>query len=334
VKIVRTLALTVGAAAALAGGIALAQPQPQPQPPQLQGRPGPGRPPTIVGPDGRVQGMPGGRPGRPAFPPGFQPPGRPGAPPGIPGRPGSGPGRAPFPPGTNPPRPHRPPVEPEEEHEHECPGHGPDDSPPPVNLWHGLIGVNNERAQQGDFLSRLLFRYENPKDPCDAKNEPPPYTASLLNFGILAFIVYRFGKKPLAEGLAKRKQTITAEIDAATKLKSDAEARLDEYEDKLENIEGKLEEVRAEYAAQAEIEKTHLLAEAEERRVRMRRDAEFRIEQELKTVREELLREAVIAATAAADALVVRQISSADQDRMARDFLAAIGPALSTGARS
>jgi F-type H+-transporting ATPase subunit b len=213
------------------------------------------------------------------------------------------------------PRPHEPE---EEEHASEhCPGHGPEDPPPPINVWHGMLMVNNERALQPGFINQLLFRYDNPKDRCDPRNEPPPYMASLLNFAVLAFVLARYGRKPLAEALLKRKQSIMAEIDTATRLKEDAEARLEDYEDKLENIEDKLSEVRAEYAAQAEIEKQHILADAEERRVRMRRDAEFRIEQERKTARDELLREAVVNATAAAEALIKKQMSAGDQDKMA-----------------
>src|SRR5262249_26430613 len=150
----------------------------------------------------------------------------------------------------------------------------------------------------------------------------------VLNFGVLAFILYRYGRKPLAEALVKRKQSIMAEIDTATKLKDDAEARLEEYEEKLENIEAKLEEGRAGYAAQAEIEKKHILAEAEERRVRMRRDAEFRIDQELKTARAELLREAVVNAVAAAEELIAKQVQPRDLDKMADDYLRSIGPSL------
>ena len=332
----RSVALALALAFPLAGGIALAQQPPppvQPTPRPFQGLPG-GHPP-VPG-----MGGPQGGPGQP----GMQPLPRPAmGPDGRPLRPG--PGQRPggpngLPPGFNP-RP-RPPVheEPDEPHaagahgggEHECAGHGPEDPPPPPNLWHGLITVNNEAVVKGGFLNRLLFRYENPKDPCDPLNEPPPLAASLINFGVLAFILYRFGRKPLAEALVKRKQSIMAEIDTATKIKDDAEARLEDYEDKLENMEGKLEEVRAEYAVQAEVEKKHLLAEAEERRMRMRRDAQFRVEQELKTARAELLREAVVNAVAAAEELMIKQVTANDLDKMANDYLKAIGPSLS-GAR-
>jgi F-type H+-transporting ATPase subunit b len=336
----RLLGLAVAAAVSLAGALALGQQPPPGQPPGMQVPPGqmqrpgfpsghpslPGMPgqqqrggPIMLGPDGRPVQSP--RPGRP---------GHPGAP-GGPGGPGTRPGAPPH------ARPHAPASheEAEEEHgEHECPGHGPDDAPPRLNYWHGMLMVNNELAQKPGFLNQLLFRYEDPHHPCDPRNEPPPYLASLLNFGVLAFILFRFGRKPLGEALVARKQAIMAEIDTATRLKEDAEARLDDYEEKIENIEAKLEEVRAQYAAEAEIEKKHILAEAEERRTRMRRDAEFRVEQERKAVREELLREAVVNATLAAEALIAKQVSTADQDRMATQYLSSIGAALSPKPRT
>jgi F-type H+-transporting ATPase subunit b len=203
-----------------------------------------------------------------------------------------------------------------------------------MNWWKGILMVNNEAAEKGGFVNELLFRYENPKDPCDHKNLPPPFLASLLNFGVLAFVLYRFGKKPLAEALVARKKTIMAEIDQATKLKEDAEDRLEEYEEKLENIEAKLEEVRADYRAQAEVEKKHILAEAEERRARMRRDAEFRIDQEMKAMRDELLREAVANAVVAAEELIAKNVTATDNDKMAADYLKSVGAALAAGGRS
>ena len=312
-----TLALAFVAAASLAGGLALAQPQPaQPLPIQI-----PGHPPMPGAPGGGRQPFPlrPNRPGAPGFPGGF-----PGA---HPGRPGMPPPR---------PRPH-PVVHEEEAHgggggEHECPGHGPEDPPPPINLWHGLLGVNNDKAGPGaSTLDHLLWRYENPKDHCDPRNEPPPYTASIINFAIMVLLLFRFGQKPLEDSLAKRKQTIMADIDTATKLLEDAEDRLADYEDKLDNIEDKRAEMLAEYAAQAEVEKKHILADAEERRARMKRDAELRVEQELKAAQEELLHEAIVAATAAAEALVQKQISRADHDKMAADYLKSVGSALSAG---
>lgn len=340
-KASRALGLALGVTL-LAGGAALAQQPGQPPPgqpgnpaqpgqpiqilprqmpgarPGQPGQPGqPGRP--IIGPDGKPIPMP---PGGRALPPGARP--------GTPGMPGArpGPGGRPLPPGFNPRRPAAAPEPEETKHAEECPGHGHDDPPPAPNWWRGILMVDNERAESPSFINKLFFRYENHKDPCDPKNQPPPVLASVLNFGLLAWVLYRYGRKPLAEALLKRKQSIMAEIDTATKLKEDAEARLHDYEDKLERLEETLAELRAEYAAQSADEKKHVLAEAEERRARMRRDAEFRIEQESKAARARLLDEAVAGAVTAAEELLAKRVSSNDLDRLADDYLASVGSAV------
>jgi F-type H+-transporting ATPase subunit b len=317
--------LAAGLAALVVSGAALAQNPPTPPPgrgaptqPRPGIQPGPGGRPVIIGPDGRPMPAPGGR-GMPV--PGGRNP-----------VPGGRPGGRPLPPGFNPRGATPPPAAHHEEEaaHHECPGHGHADPPPHVNWWQGLLMVDNERAEAPGFVNKLLFRYENHKNPCDPKNMPPPFLASVLNFGLFAFVIYRFGKKPLGDALVKRKQTIMAEIDTATKLKEDAEGRLQGYEEKLENLEETLTAMRAEHAAQAEAEKKHLLSEAEERRVRMRRDAEFRIEQELKAARAVLLEEAVEGAVAAAREVLAKRTTPADLDRMAEDYLGSVGAAIAS----
>lgn len=256
-----------------------------------------------------MPGMPGGRPGA-----------------GMPGRPGGFPGNA---------RAVQPaPAHAEEEHGGghggHCPGHGPEDAPhfDQINWWHGMIGVDNAKAQSANAFDKLLWRYHNPTDPCDEKNEGTPLFAALLNLAVLGYIVYHFGRKPIGEALVKRKQDIMAEIETASRLESEAKKRLTEYEDKFEQISETLVALKAEYAAQAEVEKKHIVTEAEERRTRMRRDAEFRVEQELRAARIALMQEAVASATAAAEEIIRKRTAQADIDRMSEEYLASLRTAL------
>jgi len=332
---IRSLAAAMGLGAALVAGAALAQQPARPTPPPGAVAPGqPGQPvqirkidPSELPPQFRQPGGPAA-PGGPIAPGGLRPP--------FPGmRPNPGGPPQGLPPGFNPRRPTPAPVAHHEEAEEEghgehewCPGHGASDPPPAPNWWRGILMVNNELAKSPSFVNQLLFRYENKKDPCDKDNAPPPFLATVINFGVLAFVLYKFGRKPLAEALVKRKTTIMAEIEAATKLREDAERRLAEYEDKFERIEETLGELRAELAAQSEQEKKHILAEAEERRARMIRDAEFRIEQEGKTARAELLQQAIAGAAIAAEELLVKKVGPSDLERMAEDYLKAVGTAI------
>jgi F-type H+-transporting ATPase subunit b len=75
----------------------------------------------------------------------------------------------------------------------------------------------------------------------------------------------------------------------------------------------------------AEGERERIVAEAEAKAARMRKDAEFLALQELKQVRQELWREAVEAAVLAAHELLTTGITTADQERLAEEYLATLG---------
>lgn len=245
------------------------------------------------------------------------------------------PGRPPMPGVGRPPPPVHAVVH-EEEHAGgghgggHCPGHGPEDAPhfDQINWWHGMIGVDNAKSQSPNAVDKLLWRYHNANDPCDPKNEEVPLFAAIFNLAILGFIVYRFGRKPIGEALVKRKQDIMAAIENASRLEREAKARLDELQGKFDRIQETLKVLKAEYAAQAEIEKKHIVSEAEERRARMRRDAEFRVEQELRATRIALMQEAVANATAAAEDIIRKRAAQADVDRMSEEYLASLRSAL------
>lgn len=334
-------ALALGTALATGTALAQAQPQPAPQaaPPGAQAQPGaPGQPPVRVQridpsqlPPSLQQPGANQRPRMPMGGHGGVPPGMQGVPriPGIPGLGSSAGGlkpgmRVPMPPG-------HPAVEEEDEGEGHAEEHGHNEPPAPPNWWQGLLMVDNERAQSPSFVNKLLFRYENPKNAHDPKNQPPPFLASVLNFGIFAFILYRFGRKPLSDALVKRKTGIMAEIDLATSLYDDALRRLEEYKQRFSHMEETTAELQRDYAAQAEREKTAILAEAEARRARMRRDAEFLIEQELKGAQSMLLKEAVEGAVSAAESLITAKVGPSDLDHLAEDYLGIVGATLRPG---
>lgn len=178
--------------------------------------------------------------------------------------------------------------------------------PPPINWWHGLLG---EKANEPPSI---LWR-----EP----GEPAPFLASLLNFGILVLIVNRYGKRALADALVKRKETITREIDEATRLRKAAEDRLSQYEAKLAKISDELERVHREFREQGERDKERIIQEAKERRERMRKDTEIVLAQEAKQMQKELLAEIVAQATRTATEILSKNTTLGDHDRFAEAFL-------------
>jgi len=213
--------------------------------------------------------------------------------------------------------------------EKECDGNF--DHPRPINWYQGILGVNNEKATKGSGVEKLLYRYHNDKDDCDERNQDPPFLAQFFNFAILAFLLVRFGKKPIMDGLAQRKKSIMGDVEAAEALRADAEKRLKSYERQFSNISDHRAELEDEYRAQSQNEQKRILAEADEKRARMIKDAELRVEQELRQAQGELLREAIDQAVTAAEELLKKKMEPKDLDRLADDYLTGLGAALSKG---
>jgi F-type H+-transporting ATPase subunit b len=195
------------------------------------------------------------------------------------------------------------------EHEHHVPSF--DD----INWYYGVLG------EKDGVEPSLLYR---------PKGMPVPFGAMLFNSAVLFYLLVRFGRKPVADGLRARKANILRGMEEAEKMRAEAERSLAEYEQKLAQIEQEITRVRDEMRAAGETERKRILAEANERRSRMERDARILIEQELKAARELLLGETVKIAVRAAEATLLAKITSQDHTRLAEEHLSGVKSAAGT----
>jgi F-type H+-transporting ATPase subunit b len=188
--------------------------------------------------------------------------------------------------------------------------HTVDHGPGEFNLFHGVLGEKEGLAE-----GNLLFR---------PKGTPPPFGAWLVNFAILAYFVGRFSARPVGDALKKRKAGIMHGIEEASRMKEDAADRLAGYEDKLQHVDDEIERVKREMQEAGEAERVRILQEAHEKRERMERDTRLLIEQELKAAREILLRETIAGAVRSASVTLEKQLTPADHDRLAKEYLEAL----------
>jgi len=157
-----------------------------------------------------------------------------------------------------------------------------------------------------------------------SNHEQPAYGAMLLNFAILMILYYWLGKAPIAAALKNRRASVAKEIEEAKRMRDEAEARAVKYQEKLQNLEAEVREMRESLKAAGEADRDRIVREAEEKAVRMEKDAKFLVEQESKQIRAELTRSAVEMALAAAEELLKKRITPADQERLAEDYLSQI----------
>lgn len=178
-----------------------------------------------------------------------------------------------------------------------------------VNWFYGFLG--EKEGVEPDLLWRPT-------------GMPVPFGALALNAAILYFLLFKYGKKPIDAALRQRKLGIMKGIDDAAKMKAAAEARLAEYQKKLDDIDSEVARIRREMKESGEAESARILSEAKERRARMERDAHTLIDQELKAARESLLRDTVRAAVKSAEATLKAKIGDDDQQRLADEYLTSI----------
>ena len=156
----------------------------------------------------------------------------------------------------------------------------------------------------------------------DPEGRPqPPLLASVINFllllGILAFVV----RKSINPALADRRAAIEAEIGEAQRLRAEAEALHREYTERLEKMESEFAELRVEFQRAGETEYQCIIEEANRRAERMGQDGQFAIQQEMKQLRDDLMRQAVESASTSAEKAVRAQISPTDQGKLADEYL-------------
>lgn len=186
-----------------------------------------------------------------------------------------------------------------------------------VNWFHGFVG-----EQQGPLFE--LFGGEPGDEPnffFRRVGEPVPLGASVINTGLLFYVLYRLFGRDIAEGLRRRKRDLMHGIEEAERMRREAEGRLSDYETKLDRIDQEMDQAKQQMRELGQVERERVLAEARERRERMERDAKLLVDQELKVAHELLFRETVRGALRSAEESIVKTLGPADHERIAEEYL-------------
>ena len=110
-------------------------------------------------------------------------------------------------------------------------------------------------------------------------------------------------------------------IDEAQKLLDEAKERAKKYQGALKEVEADAATAKAGLISSGKGEVERLLAEAQEKAERMKRDAERLVEQERKAVHQSLIEETIELATREATQLLQKAVTADDHARLAQDLL-------------
>jgi F-type H+-transporting ATPase subunit b len=151
--------------------------------------------------------------------------------------------------------------------------------------------------------------------------------AQLANFGVLVFILIKFGGPAVSKALTARHQQLKADLAAAAEAKTAAEKRLAVQEQRLASLEQEIAGMRAGIKQEAEAEKARLIELAEERARRIQEETKFLLDQQVKQAEADLRREAALMAVDMAEQMVRRSFDANDQKRLVDGFVGDVSDA-------
>ena len=157
------------------------------------------------------------------------------------------------------------------------------------------------------------------------------FLGTLINFGVLLLIIGWVIRKKGNPALAARRAQVEKELAEAQRLRAEAEARHMATATRLEKLDEEILQIRADMIKAGEAERDRIVAQAEEKAARMRKDTSFFIEQQMKQLRKELTQQAATAAVAAAQELLREGTNEADQDQLAEAYLARLDEVVQEG---
>ncbi len=150
------------------------------------------------------------------------------------------------------------------------------------------------------------------------------FAFQLINFGILLFVLIKFGGKAVNQTLRTRHEQLKSDLAEAATLRADAETRLREQDKRLANLEHEIAALRASMRQEAEHEKSRLVAAAEERARRVKDETAFLLQQQIKEAELRFRREVSEAALKIAEDTLRRSVNPEDERRLASSFVTGI----------
>ena len=161
----------------------------------------------------------------------------------------------------------------------------------------------------------------------EARIEPMKLALQFLNFGVLVFILVKFGGAAINKSLRARHEQLKSDMEEAARLRATAELRFKEQEKRLGNLESELEQMRQSILKEAEHEKARIIAAAEEKAKRIQEETRFQLDQQVKDAELRFRAEVAQAALKIADELLRRSVTAGDEQRLNQTFVSELATA-------
>jgi len=143
----------------------------------------------------------------------------------------------------------------------------------------------------------------------------------LLNFTLLAAILFRLLKKPISGFFTTRRSDIQVMLTELEQKKLEAEKATADYKAKMDTLEADTRKIVDELVAEGEIERQKIIEAAHRQAEYIKEQAHVAVQQEIKAAKEALREEMGELSVTTAEELIRKHLGPEDQDRLTRDFM-------------
>ena len=150
------------------------------------------------------------------------------------------------------------------------------------------------------------------------------YLWKIINFGILFFVLYKFGKKPLQSFLKQRTELIEKTLKEAQQAKELAQKALAEVEERLKARDREIGEIVSSAKESGEKEKARLIEEGSRMKEKILEQARTNIAYEVKKAKETIMEEASAIAIELAEKKLKEKLTKEEQLKLLEESLAKI----------
>ena len=145
--------------------------------------------------------------------------------------------------------------------------------------------------------------------------------ANLLLFvGLMVWFAWR----PVGDSLKARALKVRQSIDESARVRDEAHARFSDIEGRLISLDRRIDEMQTRSDADADAEAVRIAERAQVDAARIRGTTERTIREEADRARDQIRGEAVALAVALARETLKKTLTAEDQERLAREILAAV----------
>lgn len=143
----------------------------------------------------------------------------------------------------------------------------------------------------------------------------------LLNFLVMAGIIYWLAAKKVKEFFTGRRLGIQSSLAGAVSAREEAEKRYRDYASKLDRATGEIDEITRMIREQGVTEKERIIEEARRAAAKMKEETQARMEQEFNKASHRLRIEAVRLSSEMAEELLRKNIRAEDHEAMVQDYI-------------